>query len=447
MNDTLSPPQSVTAPRSALSATSAVVEESRELAVDVRGVSKAYRIYSRPIDRFKQAFAWGRRQYFREFWALRDVSFDVKRGEAVGIVGRNGSGKSTLLQIIAGTLAPTDGKVIVGGRVAALLELGSGFNAEFTGRENVYMNGAILGLSTREIDERFDAITAFADIGDFVEQPVKTYSSGMMMRLAFSVATCVEPDVLIVDEALSVGDMLFQQRCIDRIRKLCQSGTTLLFVSHDPDSVRSLCQRAVWLEAGCVRMAGDARDVADAYVRSFAIQRNADVLDREHAAINEDLFTPSDTAVQELDGSEVVQVESVRLLNARGEPTEGLQPEERFAIEVNLRPLRDLDHVSVGMVIKTRLGVELTGESVFNAFRRGMRLRKDERRTVRFTTMNNLRGGQYGVALRIHYVTLWDRSDALLLYSDDVAAAFHVAPDPQSPMWFHYRHPFEVSIT
>lgn len=415
--------------------------------IDVREVSKSYRIYARPIDRFKQALAWGRRQYYRDFWALREVSFDVAAGEAVGIVGRNGSGKSTLLQIIAGTLSPTDGVVAVAGRVAALLELGSGFNPEFTGRENVYMNGAILGLSQREIERRFDEIASFADIGEFVDQPVKTYSSGMMMRLAFSVATCVEPDILIVDEALSVGDMLFQQRCIDRIRKLCQGGTTLLFVSHDPESVRSLCQRAVWLDQGRVRMVGAARDVADEYVRAFAVQRNADVLDRERSDAPEDIFTPLDTAVESLDGGDVLRVESVRLLNSRGEPTEGLQPDERFTIEVVILPLRDIDHVSVGLVLKTRLGVELTGESVFNAFRRGLRLRRGERRTIRFTTVNNLRAGQYGAALRAHYVTRWDRSDALLLYSDEVALAFYVTPDAESPLWFQYRHPFEVSIS
>ena len=420
-----------------------------DLAIDVRNVSKSYRIYNKPSDRLKQAFAWGRKQYFHDFWALREVSFDVRRGETVGIVGRNGSGKSTLLQIIAGTLTPTGGEIAVSGRVSALLELGSGFNPEFTGRENVYMNGAILGLSPREIDERFDAIASFADIGEFLEQPVKTYSSGMMMRLAFSVATCVQPDILIVDEALSVGDILFQHRCMDRIRKLCDGGTTLLFVSHAPDALRALCRRAVWLEQGRLRMLGEAREVADEYMRSFHMQRNASVVDavRAETPQPDDFFTPLDAAAQTLDGGDLIAVESVRILNASAEPTDHVPIEERFALEIVLRAKRDLTHVSVGFVIKNEHGVELTGESVFNALRRSLALRAGEPRTIRFSAVNNLRGGHYSVAVRVHHVSRWDRSDAVLLYSDDVAVAFHVSQDPHEPMWFLYRHPFEVSIS
>jgi lipopolysaccharide transport system ATP-binding protein len=333
--------------------------------------------------------------------------------------------------------------------VSALLELGSGFNPEFTGRENVYMNGAILGLSPREIDERFDEIASFADIGEFLEQPVKTYSSGMMMRLAFSVATCVQPDILIVDEALSVGDILFQHRCMDRIRKLCDNGTTLLFVSHAPDALRALCQRAVWLEQGKLRMLGAARDVADEYMRSFHMQRNASVVDavRAEAPQSDDFFTPLDAAAQSLDGGDVIDVEQVRILNARGEPTDHVPIDERFALEVSLRARRDLTHVSVGFVIKNEHGVELTGESVFNALRRSLALKAGELRTIRFSAVNNLRGGHYSVAVRVHHVSRWDRSDAVLLYSDDVAIAFHVSQDPGEPMWFLYRHPFEVSIS
>lgn len=419
------------------------------LAIDVRGVSKSYRIYNKPADRLKQAFSWGRKQYFHDFWALHDVSFDVRRGEAIGIVGRNGSGKSTLLQIIAGTLTPTGGEIAVNGRVSALLELGSGFSPEFTGRENVYMNGAILGLSRREIDERFDAIAAFADIGEFLEQPVKTYSSGMMMRLAFSVATCAEPDILIVDEALSVGDILFQHRCMDRIRKLCDGGTTLLFVSHAPDALRALCQRAVWLEQGKLRMLGAARDVADEYMCSFHVQRNATVVHAERTAAPalDDFFTPLDAAAQTLDGGDVIEVQRVRILNARDEPTEHVPIEERFSLEVVLRPKRDLTHISVGFVIKNEHGVELTGESVFNSLRRSLALKAGESRTIRFSAVNNLRGGHYSVAIRVHHVSRWDRADAILLYSDDVAVAFLVSQNPGEPMWFQYRHPFEVSIS
>lgn len=251
-----------------------------DLAIRVSGLSKCYQVYDKPQDRLKQSLWRGRRQYYREFWALREISFDIRKGETVGIIGRNGSGKSTLLQLIAGTLAPSAGTVQVNGRVAALLELGSGFNPEFTGRENVFMNGAILGLSEQEIGERFDEIASFAAIGDFIERPVKTYSSGMMMRLAFAVSVCVDPDVLIVDEALSVGDMAFQLKCMERLDRLVKSGTTLLFVSHDILSVKSFCQRAIYLTSGEMVATGPASDIAERYMMDV---RNEQKLFQEQA--------------------------------------------------------------------------------------------------------------------------------------------------------------------
>lgn len=224
--------------------------DSSEYAIEVNGLSKCYQIYDKPSDRLKQMLMRGRKQYYKEFWALKDVSFKIKKGETVGIIGRNGSGKSTLLQMICGTLNPTGGEVKVHGRVAALLELGAGFNPEFSGVENVYMAASLYGLSKEEIDQRFDAIAAFADIGDHIHQPVKTYSSGMFARLAFSVAVHVEPDVLVVDEALAVGDARFVAKSMKRIKKLQDSGATILFVSHDVGSVRTLCEQAIWLHAG-----------------------------------------------------------------------------------------------------------------------------------------------------------------------------------------------------
>lgn len=235
-------------------------------AIRVQGLGKCYHIYDRPQDRLKQTLWRGRKQFYREFWALRNVSFEIRKGETVGIIGRNGSGKSTLLQMIAGILTPTAGTVEVNGRVAALLQLGSGFNHEFTGRENIFMNGAILGLSKSAISARFDEIVAFADIGNFIDQPVKTYSSGMRMRLAFAVSICVDPDVLIVDEALAVGDMAFQLKCTERLDRLVKSGTTLLFVSHDILAVKSFCQRAIYLTAGQMIATGAASDIAERYM-------------------------------------------------------------------------------------------------------------------------------------------------------------------------------------
>jgi len=213
-------------------------------------VGKMYYLYDRPQDRLKQAFLWGRKKLYREFWALRDVSFEVRRGEALGIIGRNGAGKSTLLQILSGTLPPTTGEVRIDGQVAAMLELGSGFNPEFTGRENVYLNGAILGFSQEEMDERFDEIAAFADIGEFIDQPVKLYSSGMFVRLAFAVQACLEPDVLIVDEVLAVGDIFFQQKCHARMEELIDRGTAIVIVSHNMAVIEKYSTRAMLLDKG-----------------------------------------------------------------------------------------------------------------------------------------------------------------------------------------------------
>jgi len=240
---------------------------SSDVAIKVENLSKCFHIYDKPRDRVRQLFARGKKKYYREFWALKDVSFEIKKGETVGIIGRNGSGKSTLLQIICGTLTPTSGMVETHGRVAALLELGSGFNPEFTGRENVYMNATVLGLTKQEIEARFDAIAAFADIGDFIEQPVKTYSSGMMVRLAFAVIAHVDADILVVDEALAVGDAVFTQKCMRFLRGFMQRGA-LLFVSHDSSAVMGLCSRAVWLQTGSMRMLGDAKSVCEAYLAS-----------------------------------------------------------------------------------------------------------------------------------------------------------------------------------
>jgi lipopolysaccharide transport system ATP-binding protein len=246
----------------------------RGAVVSVSSLSKCYPIFESPRERLKQ-FVLPRvqrfagiqpRRYYREFWALRDISFDIERGESVGVIGRNGSGKSTLLQLICGTLAPTTGDVRTQGRIAALLELGSGFNPEFTGRENVFLNGALLGFSADEIAERYDAIVAFADIGEFVERPVKTYSSGMVMRLAFAVAAQVEPDILIVDEALAVGDAKFQAKCFERLRRLRDHGTSILLVTHSAEQIVTHCSRALLLDQGTQLEVGHPRLVVNRYL-------------------------------------------------------------------------------------------------------------------------------------------------------------------------------------
>lgn len=238
---------------------------SCEPVIRARNLGKCYQIYAQPQDRLKQ-FLWrGKRQYFREFWALNEVSFEVMPGEVVGIIGRNGSGKSTLLQLVCGTLTPTVGEVEVKGRVAALLELGAGFNPEFTGRENVFLSAAVLGLSEAEIAARYDDIVEFSGIRDFIDQPVKTYSSGMYVRLAFSVAISVDPDILVIDEALSVGDGEFSRKSFDRIMALKEAGKTILFCSHSMYQIEAICNRALWLNQGELRVIGEPAKAIVAY--------------------------------------------------------------------------------------------------------------------------------------------------------------------------------------
>ena len=244
-------------------------EQPGGYAIEARELGKCYTLFERPADRLKQLL-WGRwRTYGREFWALRDVNLAVRPGEVVGLVGRNGAGKSTLLQLVCGTLAASSGELTVKGRVAALLELGGGFSPDFTGLENIYMNAAILGLKRAEVEARLPGILAFADIGDFIRQPVKTYSSGMFMRLAFAVATSVEPDILVIDEALSVGDGAFARKSFERIMKLKDAGKTILFCSHSMYQVEALCSRVLWIEGGAVRMQGPAAEVTSAYAASL----------------------------------------------------------------------------------------------------------------------------------------------------------------------------------
>jgi len=278
---------------------------SSEIAIKVEGLSKCYQIYDQPRDRLKQfilprlqrMLGWPPKQYFREFWALRDVSFDVKKGETVGIIGRNGSGKSTLLQIICGTLSPTSGSIQTNGRIAALLELGSGFNPEFTGRENVYMNGAVLGLAKSEIDARYADIIAFADIGEFVDRPVKTYSSGMLVRLAFAVAVYVDAEILIVDEALAVGDIAFQHKCFQKIQELRTRGTTILLASHDLGSIVEFCNRAFVLNTGTMIFMGLALEAVNQFKQLLSLGSTERVLATPNSAERTKSMWPTDKSL------------------------------------------------------------------------------------------------------------------------------------------------------
>lgn len=383
-------------------------------AIQLEAVSKCYQIYDKPQHRLWQGLARGRRQYFREFWALRDVSFEVRRGETLGVIGRNGSGKSTLLQIICGTLAPTSGAVHVNGRVGALLELGAGFNHEFTGRENVYLNATVLGLSRREIDARFDAIAAFADIGEFIEQPVKTYSSGMYVRLGFAVIANIDADILVIDEALAVGDALFTQKCMRFLRDFQQRGT-ILFVSHDTAAVLSLCERAVLLKGGRMLAAGPAKDVVEAYHRSLVEETQG--TGAAPAASSPDLgpaeaprqallsirdararFDPQGPAFGQ-GGAHIVDA----ALFGSGEGTFGtVTGGERVRLVIRVRARDAIEGLVAGFHFKDRLGQILIGDNSLHATPEPIRVNSGEEVEAEFEfTVPPLFTGDYVLDLAV----------------------------------------------
>jgi lipopolysaccharide transport system ATP-binding protein len=360
-----------------------------EVVIETRAVGKCYQIYERPQDRLKQMLWRGRRRYYHEFWALRDVSFAVRRGETVGVIGRNGSGKSTLLKMLCNTLTPTTGTLAVRGRVAALLELGTGFNPEFTGRENVYLNAAILGLDDAEIDHYLPEILQFADIGEFIEQPVKTYSSGMAVRLAFAVAAHVRADILVIDEALSVGDVFFVQKCMRFLRKFQEHGT-LFFVSHDTAAVVNLCDHVLWLEHGQVREAGPAKEVCEHYLAILrespgvigspsrrkerpaadARPRDIETTDQRLAFLNQTRFR-NDLELFEFRreiegyGTGAIQIEDVRFEDEQGRLLHWMVGGEIVTLVVRAVALMGIDNPIIGFFIKDRLGQNLFGENTY----------------------------------------------------------------------------------
>lgn len=342
---------------------------SSDLAVRAAGLGKCYHLYDRPQDRLKQMLAGGRRQYYREFWALRDVSFDLPRGGTLGIVGRNGSGKSTLLQLVAGTLTPSAGHVEVHGRVAPLLELGTGFNPEFTGRENVFLNGAVLGLAHDEIAARFEAIARFADLGTFIDQPVKTYSSGMVVRLAFAVATAVEPDILVLDEALAVGDARFQLACYERIQGMLARGMTLLFVSHDGNAVKRLCERALVLDGGRLAYTGVPNDALNVYSRILFARDGAAAPAAPEAPpaagtapADDEVHAGEETLPKEYRyGSGEARITSITLRDAQGRPARVFETGTRMTVHCTARAAAAIAAPVFALRIKNDRGVEVYG--------------------------------------------------------------------------------------
>lgn len=362
-----------------------LIKSTNQTAIRVSGLSKCYRIFSKPQDRFKQIFAGETRKFYREFWALKDVSFEVKRGETVGIIGRNGSGKSTLLQMLSGTLSRTEGEFEVFGRVAALLELGAGFSPDFTGRDNALFNAQLLGLSPTEAKNRIDDIIAFADIGEFVDRPVKTYSSGMYVRLAFAVIAHVDADILIIDEALAVGDAFFTQKCMRFLRGFMKNGT-VLFVSHDTSAVRGLCTRAVWLEAGKVLAAGDSKSVCDEYLKAFFETQQgksttfklkerkpidvANLRDQRqdvlvHSNLRNDLKIVQFDASASGFGDGRAQISNVTFVGASNKQLSWVVGGETVTLNIEAKVMAKLNSPIVGFYIKDKLGQTLFGDNTY----------------------------------------------------------------------------------
>lgn len=364
-----------------------------DIAIALTNISKCYRRYVHPSDRLKELL-FPQRSYAQEFWALKDINLEIPRGKTVGIIGRNGSGKSTLLQIIAGTVTPTTGTLGVHGRIGALLELGSGFNPDFTGRENVFLNGAILGISREEMMERFEAIANFADIGDFLELPVKTYSSGMMMRLAFAVSVNLEPDILIVDEALSVGDAVFQFKCYERLEKLTASGVTILLVSHDIKTVKTFCDHVIYLSKGLEVASGTADEVAELYFLDLRDEQRQVLADQAAVKAKPTLNQNQKTAF----GTDEGQILKAVFTNTESNTSVFTVGDEvKIAVEVEF--LSNLKYPALCIMVQDRKSIPIGGKYI--------RLdvddpeEKNTTKTVIFSFPCKLSEGNYFITLRL----------------------------------------------
>lgn len=316
--------------------------------IEIRNVVKSYKLYEKPIDRLKEALSPTHKVYHKDFIALDGISFNIKKGDALGILGKNGSGKSTLLKLITGVLSPTSGTIQVNGKISAILELGAGFNAEYTGKENIYLNGLMMGLSRAEIEEKMDDIITFADIGDFIEQPVKIYSSGMFARLAFAVSINVEPDILIVDEALAVGDVRFQTKCIDKMKELKNNGTTILFVSHATEQVKRFCNKAIWLKDGEIQAIGESSEVADLYEDYMKYTPEHRLNEDLHSAEGDSNFIQSMDIVKPENPDILTSITSVQLNKSN------YQTFDEFEVEIEYEVYEDvIEDLLLGVAIYT----------------------------------------------------------------------------------------------
>ena len=485
------------------------MSSDNNIAIRVEGLGKCYQIYPKPATRLKQAVVNRLNglvgkvppKYFAEFWALRDIGFEVPKGEPFGVIGRNGSGKSTLLQLITGVLSPTEGSVETRGRIAALLELGSGFNPEFSGRENVYLNGMLLGLSRAEIDARFDSIAAFADIGEHLERPIKTYSSGMLVRLAFAVQVQIDPDILIIDEALAVGDALFQKRCFARINRLADDGVTILFVSHDQETVRTVTRRSLLLHEGHAIAMGTSSETLRAYRRlinkeeskyfASLAERNIKVEGIAPSGSGEDVSSSTNvmqTEVEEdnvsnavvevvalnespaapIDGAHSVAlddtsfgaghavVQNVVTFDEGGEQCAVFYPGERVRIRIDFKVLEDLKNLNVSLRIRNREGLKIYSWGTLNQDMQvaaGLQqapvfwereFSSGEEAYALFDFVCPLGPGFYEVQAAVSHEGQADYTEQTILHWKDEAAYFQVFMDQKT---YHFGGSFDLRMS
>ena len=449
---------------------------SDPMAICAQGLTKIYRLYDRSIDRLKESLHPLRKKYHHDFYALRDVNFEIRKGETIGIIGRNGSGKSTLLKIIAGVLAPSGGQLSVNGRVSALLELGIGFNLEMTGLDNIYFSGTIMGYTRQEMEARVDDILAFADIGEFIYQPVKTYSSGMFVRLAFAVATQVDPDILVVDEALAVGDMYFQSKCTMLMKRMIERGVTLLFVSHSTTSVTNLCRRAIYLDGGMVKASGNALTVTDRYLRDIrqliyratpsadpCVSMEGDVSEINGKSgqvdgINQgNAIQPSCSNVPfKIDPSFAQRVQSYRygtggarvlameLLNGEGESAIAFRFQEWITVRAYVEFYKTVPFLNCCILIRNRNGIEIMHATSFERGYAFPLMNAGDRIIVDIRFQNILRGGD---VYTVHY-TVNDTEQAEtqeILDLIELAATFESLRDHAHPIHYLIHYPFQFS--
>lgn len=427
-----------------------------ENAIEVKNVTKIYKLYDKPIDRLKESLSLSHKSYHKDFHALNGISFEVERGQTVGIIGTNGSGKSTILKIITGVLTPTSGEVTVDGKISALLELGAGFNSDYTGIENIYMNGTMMGYSRKEMDEKLQDILDFADIGDFVYQPVKSYSSGMFVRLAFALAINVEPEILIVDEALSVGDVFFQSKCYRRMEEIRKSGSTILMVTHDMGSIIKYCDKVILLNKGEFVAEGPAGKMVDLYKKILAGQLDTleeaaaeesvemndfsgEKVTETNTALMKDQLTINANRTEYGDGR--AEIFDLGLLDERGNVTNLLLKGEMFTIKERIRFHAEIQAPIFTYTIKDKKGTDLTGTNTLFEGTDIKPVKKGDVYEVSFTQKMTLQGGEYLLSMsctgfeegeHVVYHRLYDVANLTVISNKNTVGVYDMEPEVEA---------------